>query len=165
MHRMKIPAAWDGLGAAMVDEKSLVEQAANLNQHAGVNHLQNRPEGPGKGGTPSRAEATATISELELHQIELEMQNDDLQRTREDLAAGRAPQLQMGHEPGEDPTLLDHGPGCGLTRREMETLCLVGRGFTSKQVAEALGIGARTVDSHRQKIMQKLAISNGPGLV
>jgi DNA-binding NarL/FixJ family response regulator len=32
-------------------------------------------------------------------------------------------------------------------------------------MAEKLSISSRTVDSHRQKIMQKLEISNGPGLV
>lgn len=55
--------------------------------------------------------------------------------------------------------------GFGLSKREVEVLCLVGRGLTSKQIAEALGISLRTVDSHRQRIMQKLAIRNGPSLV
>jgi len=55
--------------------------------------------------------------------------------------------------------------GFGLSKREVEVLRLVGRGLTSKQIAEALGIRLRTVDSHRQRIMQKLAIRNGPSLV
>jgi len=53
----------------------------------------------------------------------------------------------------------------GLSRRESEVLRLVGRGFTSKQIAECLFISARTVDSHRLTIMRKLGIANGPGLV
>jgi DNA-binding NarL/FixJ family response regulator len=53
----------------------------------------------------------------------------------------------------------------GLSRREMEVLRLVARGFTSKRIADALFISPYTVDSHRQRIMQKLEISNGPGLV
>ena len=52
-----------------------------------------------------------------------------------------------------------------LSNREMEVLRLLGRGLTSKQMATMLSISSRTVDSHRQKIMQKLEISNGPGLV
>lgn len=52
-----------------------------------------------------------------------------------------------------------------LSKREMEVLHLLGQGLTSKQMAITLNISSRTVDSHRQKIMQKLEISNGPGLV
>jgi DNA-binding NarL/FixJ family response regulator len=47
----------------------------------------------------------------------------------------------------------------------MEVLHFLGQGLTSKQMATRLNISSRTVDSHRQKIMQKLEISNGPGLV
>jgi DNA-binding NarL/FixJ family response regulator len=53
----------------------------------------------------------------------------------------------------------------GLSKRETEILGLVGLGLTSKQIAEDLGISSRTVESHRQSIMKKLEISNGPGLV
>jgi PAS domain S-box-containing protein len=56
-------------------------------------------------------------------------------------------------------------PGPGLSRREREVLYLVGRGQKSREIAEALGISSRTVDSHRQKIMEKLGISNAAGLV
>jgi PAS domain S-box-containing protein len=52
-----------------------------------------------------------------------------------------------------------------LSRREGEVLVLVGRGLTSKQIGELLFISSRTVDSHRFRIMQKLGIANGPGLV
>jgi PAS domain S-box-containing protein len=62
------------------------------------------------------------------------------------------------------------GPGlqafdASLSRREAEVLTLVGRGLTSKQIGEILFISSRTVDSHRFRIMQKLGIANGPGLV
>jgi DNA-binding NarL/FixJ family response regulator len=53
----------------------------------------------------------------------------------------------------------------GLSGREEEVLGLVGRGLTSKRIASALFISARTVDTHRSRIMQKLDIGNGPGLV
>jgi len=53
----------------------------------------------------------------------------------------------------------------GLSKRETEILRLVGLGLTSRKIAEDLDISSRTVDSHRQRIMQKLGISNGPGLV
>jgi DNA-binding NarL/FixJ family response regulator len=66
------------------------------------------------------------------------------------------------------PTLEDLdalGARHGLSRREVQILCLVGRGLTSKEIAEALYISSRTVDSHRMRIMDKLEIRNGPGLV
>ena len=53
----------------------------------------------------------------------------------------------------------------GLSRRENEVLRMVGRGLTSKQIAQGLFISARTVDSHRLTIMRKLGLPNGPSLV
>ena len=55
--------------------------------------------------------------------------------------------------------------GHGLSPREEEVLRLVGRGLTSKRIAVVLAISVRTVDSHRLRIMHKLGIGNGPGLV
>ncbi len=76
-------------------------------------------------------------------------------------AAGESCLGNLGHSP--EPR---HGwRSTGLSRREVEVLRLVARGFTSKQIADALFISPYTVDSHRQRIMQKLEISNGPGLV
>lgn len=80
--------------------------------------------------------------------------------------------VPLGQTTRDGPNLqahpgLGHGgaPGSGLSGREREVLCLVGRGLKSREIAEALGISSRTVDSHRQKIMQKLEISNAAGLV
>lgn len=52
-----------------------------------------------------------------------------------------------------------------LTRREMEILEKVTRGMTSRQIGEELGISARTVESHRARVMEKLGIKNVAGLV
>jgi len=49
------------------------------------------------------------------------------------------------------------GPGPGpLTRREREVAALVAQGLSNGQVAAALVISARTVESHVQHIMDKL---------
>jgi len=51
-----------------------------------------------------------------------------------------------------------------LTAREREVLQLVAEGETSKRIADQLYVSAKTVDSHRQKIMGKLDINSVAGL-
>ena len=50
--------------------------------------------------------------------------------------------------------------GDGLTPREREVLQLVAEGVTTKEIAVKLHISAKTVDSHREHIMNKLDIHN-----
>jgi len=52
-----------------------------------------------------------------------------------------------------------------LTLREREVLQLVAEGKTTKEVAHMLGIGVKTADSHRTRIMRKLDIHETAGLV
>jgi DNA-binding NarL/FixJ family response regulator len=51
-----------------------------------------------------------------------------------------------------------------LTPRQLEILTLLARGWTSKRVARQLGLSAKTVDVHRQRIMQRLQIKDVAGL-
>lgn len=51
-----------------------------------------------------------------------------------------------------------------LTPREREVLQLIAEGHTTKEIAEKLGISARTADVHRTHIMQKLDVHNVAGL-
>lgn len=53
----------------------------------------------------------------------------------------------------------------GLTRRETEVLRLVAQGQSSRQIAESLGISPRTVETHRQNIMEKLGLRSATALV
>jgi two-component system response regulator NreC len=52
-----------------------------------------------------------------------------------------------------------------LTPRELEVLRFIIRGYTSKQIAEALVISARTVEGHRASLMSKLDLKNRVELV
>jgi len=52
-----------------------------------------------------------------------------------------------------------------LTRREREVLQLVAEGKTTKQIAQILGVSAKTAESHRTRIMRKLEIHETAGLV
>jgi DNA-binding NarL/FixJ family response regulator len=51
-----------------------------------------------------------------------------------------------------------------LTCREREVLQLVAEGHTTKDIAKALHLSPKTVDSHREHIMEKLGIRNVAGL-
>ncbi|HEV2692145.1 MAG TPA: response regulator transcription factor [Verrucomicrobiae bacterium] len=52
----------------------------------------------------------------------------------------------------------------GLTSREMEVLQLIAEGKANKQTAAALGIGLKTVEKHREHLMEKLDIHDTAGL-
>jgi DNA-binding NarL/FixJ family response regulator len=54
--------------------------------------------------------------------------------------------------------------GSRLTSRESEVLQLVAEGSANKQVAAALGISIKTVEKHRQHLMDKLNIHDTAGL-
>jgi DNA-binding NarL/FixJ family response regulator len=54
--------------------------------------------------------------------------------------------------------------GHRLTSRESEVLQLVAEGSANKQVAAALGISIKTVEKHRQHLMDKLNIHDTAGL-
>lgn len=51
-----------------------------------------------------------------------------------------------------------------LTARETEVLCLIASGRSNKEIAAALDISRRTVESHRERLMDKLAIRTVAGL-
>ena len=52
-----------------------------------------------------------------------------------------------------------------LTKREKEVLQYIADGFNNTQIAEKLFISARTVETHRTNIMQKLDIHDAANLM
>jgi DNA-binding NarL/FixJ family response regulator len=54
--------------------------------------------------------------------------------------------------------------GAGLTSREMEVLQLIAEGKANKETASELGIGMKTVEKHREHLMEKLDIHDTAGL-
>lgn len=52
-----------------------------------------------------------------------------------------------------------------LSERELQVLRMVAEGNTTQQIATALGVTPKTVDSHRARIMRKLGIHGTAGLV
>jgi DNA-binding NarL/FixJ family response regulator len=51
-----------------------------------------------------------------------------------------------------------------LTSREMEVLQLIAEGKANKEAAAELGIGIKTIEKHREHLMQKLDIHDTAGL-
>jgi DNA-binding NarL/FixJ family response regulator len=53
----------------------------------------------------------------------------------------------------------------GLSDREMEVFEAIGRGEPPREIARRLGLSVKTVDAHRERIKEKLGLSNGNQLV
>ena len=67
------------------------------------------------------------------------------------------------------PLSHDHASGfkkkaVQLTSREMEVLQLIAEGKANKETASELGIGIKTVEKHREHLMEKLDIHDTAGL-
>ena len=60
---------------------------------------------------------------------------------------------------------LTPGPGVALTHREREILQLVASGLTNQEIADQLFTSRRTVESHRQSLLEKTGARNTPALV
>jgi DNA-binding NarL/FixJ family response regulator len=52
-----------------------------------------------------------------------------------------------------------------ISAREKEVLELVAKGFSTKHIADQLGISFRTVESHRINMLKKLKVSNSAELI
>lgn len=55
-------------------------------------------------------------------------------------------------------------PLAELTSREREVLVLIAEGQSNKEIASTLGIGVRTIETHRERIMRRLRIRSVAGL-
>jgi DNA-binding NarL/FixJ family response regulator len=51
-----------------------------------------------------------------------------------------------------------------LTNRELEVLDLIGRGYTTREIADALKLGVATVDTYRERMKEKMNLRNGAEL-
>ncbi|MBI2060839.1 MAG: response regulator transcription factor [Nitrospirae bacterium] len=66
--------------------------------------------------------------------------------------------INHSHEGTDDPTHRK------LTPREREVLQLIAEGLSNKEIAKELSISVKTVEKHRQRIMDKLNIHSVVGL-
>ncbi|WP_094096084.1 response regulator [Paenibacillus physcomitrellae] len=52
-----------------------------------------------------------------------------------------------------------------LSKRELEILPLIAKGYGNKEIAEKLFVSVKTVEAHKAKIMEKLQLKSRPELV
>lgn len=64
-----------------------------------------------------------------------------------------------------DQNVVDNDPYKVLSKRELEILPLVAKGYGNKEIAEMLFISVKTVEAHKAKIMEKLHLKSRPELV
>jgi two-component system nitrate/nitrite response regulator NarL len=73
-----------------------------------------------------------------------------------DVASLALKQFVQGHGDGPNAS--------SLTNREREVLTLISEGLGNKEIASRLGVGVRTVETHRERVMRKLDIHSVAGL-
>jgi len=75
-----------------------------------------------------------------------------------------AKQLHNHYQKAAGRVGLEKKKGDLLTAREAEVLQLIAEGQANKQVATELGLSVKTVEKHRQRLMEKLNIHDTAGL-
>jgi len=77
------------------------------------------------------------------------------------ISKRRSHNLQKSRERGDRDAKAEN---VALTSREMEVLQLIAEGKANKETADELQISIKTVEKHRQSLMQKLDIHDTAGL-
>ena len=75
-------------------------------------------------------------------------------------AAPAAPVRAALNSGNTAPPAAAQAPTMGLTRRELEVLAEVAKGWSNREIGEALFISAKTVSVHVTNLMGKLGVSN-----
>ena len=73
-------------------------------------------------------------------------------------------QLKHQYEKSSQPAGLSKKRSANLSAREAEVLQLIAEGKANKETADELGISIKTVEKHRQHLMEKLNIHDTAGL-
>ncbi|AEJ42475.1 response regulator transcription factor [Alicyclobacillus acidocaldarius] len=96
--------------------------------------------------------------------------HDDSQEIVEAIRRGRAecPYISRRWNGNREAKGEAHGRGrddVRLSPREAEVLVLVARGYTNREIADALHISVKTVETHRQHIAQRLGATSRGALI
>jgi DNA-binding NarL/FixJ family response regulator len=72
---------------------------------------------------------------------------------------------QVLHQIVNGPGNVSTSPVDRLTDRELEVVQLIGRGLSSREIAESLHLSVKTIESHRAHVKEKLSLRNATELV
>ena len=102
-----------------------------------------------------------TVEEYELHKA-IELVSDNKNYFSDELLPVLTNSLvnRKSRTSGQEPELREE-----LTKREMEVLNLICKGFTIKEIAEQLFISQRTVDGHKANLFRKTGVDSSVKLV
>ena len=84
-------------------------------------------------------------------------------RTFMDISAGQG--LAESSMSRRAPAKLGAREATQLTGREREVMARVAEGFTNSQIAEELGLGVKSVETYRARVMEKLGLTSRSDLV
>ncbi|HEY2399274.1 MAG TPA: response regulator transcription factor [Steroidobacteraceae bacterium] len=71
----------------------------------------------------------------------------------------------LGRSEGFNGMVSGADPIDRLSNRELQVLSLIGRGLSSREAAEALGLSVKTVETHRQSLKRKLNLATNAQLL
>lgn len=95
---------------------------------------------------------------VEMYQQTMHVKTISFNVTEEELVKSILELLQYGHPKGKNmPTDTKKDDAPTLSKREIEVLRLIVKGFINKEIADKLNIGLTTVITHRQNITKKLS--------
>jgi len=80
-------------------------------------------------------------------------------------AAVRTPGSGVGSGIGSETARAPASGAASLTRRELEIVRLVAEGLTTQQIADQLFTSKRTVETHRQNLLEKTGTNNTAALI
>lgn len=72
---------------------------------------------------------------------------------------------QVLHQIVNGPSNASASPVDRLTDRELEVVQLIGRGLSTREIAESLHLSVKTIESHRAHVKEKLSLRNATELV
>ncbi len=81
------------------------------------------------------------------------------------LSQSLAANLGRSRANGTTGSTIGADPIERLSNRELQVLSLIGRGLSSREAAESLGLSVKTVETHRQSLKRKLNLATNAQLL